>query len=107
MLQAECIFSQNAARIKHVVNRHMHFLSESFFCRRAFFVQNSLSQPGNILYSGNQALHEITVHGLYEMRINLYDFNGNKRFAKYSNVRVSNEKDGYRLRFSGFTGNTG
>eukprot|EP00105_Crassostrea_gigas_P012210 XP_011428133.1 PREDICTED: microfibril-associated glycoprotein 4 [Crassostrea gigas] len=56
---------------------------------------------------GNQILHEITVHGLYELRVNLEDFAGNKRFAKYSHFRFGNEADGYRLTLSGYTGNAG
>nr|XP_022343697.1 microfibril-associated glycoprotein 4-like [Crassostrea virginica]XP_022343706.1 microfibril-associated glycoprotein 4-like [Crassostrea virginica] len=56
---------------------------------------------------GNQVVHEITVHGLYELRINLEDFERNKRFAKYSHFRISNEADGYRLAVSGFAGNAG
>lgn len=43
---------------------------------------------------GNQILHEITVHELYELRVNLEDFDGNKRFAKYSHFRIGNEADG-------------
>ncbi|XP_052699741.1 microfibril-associated glycoprotein 4-like isoform X1 [Crassostrea angulata] len=56
---------------------------------------------------GNQILHEITVHRLYELRVNLEDFAGNKRFAKYSHFRIGNEADGYRLTLSGYTGNAG
>ncbi|XP_048735913.2 microfibril-associated glycoprotein 4-like [Ostrea edulis] len=56
---------------------------------------------------GNQALHEITVHGLYELRINFEDFEGNTRFAKYNYFRIGNEAGGYRLSFSGYIGNAG
>ncbi|XP_022334685.2 microfibril-associated glycoprotein 4-like [Crassostrea virginica] len=56
---------------------------------------------------GNQLVHEVTVHGLYELRVNLEDFEGNKRFAKYSHFRIGNEADGYRLTVSGYTGNAG
>lgn len=52
-------------------------------------------------------MHEITVHGLYELRVNLQDFEGNKRFAKYNHFRVGNEADGYRLTVSGYSGNAG
>ena len=52
-------------------------------------------------------MHEITLHGLYELRVNLGDFEGNKRFAKYSHFRIGNEADGYRLTVSGYTGNAG
>ena len=52
-------------------------------------------------------MHEVTVHGLYELRVNLEDFEGNKRFAKYSHFRIGNEADGYRLTVSGYTGNAG
>ena len=66
-------------------------------------------EPTRIInvFLGNQVVHEITVHGLYELRINLEDFEGNKRFAKYSHFRISNEADGYRLTVSGFAGNAG
>ena len=57
--------------------------------------------------AGNQIVHEITLHGLYELRVNLGDFEGNKRFAKYSHFRIGNEADGYRLTVSGYTGNAG
>ena len=52
-------------------------------------------------------MHEITVHGLYELRVNLEDIEGNKRFAKYSHFRIGNEADGYRLTVSGYAGNAG
>ncbi|XP_062571879.1 microfibril-associated glycoprotein 4-like [Saccostrea cucullata] len=56
---------------------------------------------------GNQILYEITNLGWYELRINLEDFDGKKRFAKYSHFKIGHEAQGYKLMISGYTGNAG
>ncbi|XP_061172007.1 angiopoietin-4-like [Saccostrea echinata] len=56
---------------------------------------------------GNQVLYEITNLGWYELRIDLEDFDGKRRFAKYSHFKISTESRGYRLAISGYTGNAG
>ena len=46
-------------------------------------------------------------HSRYELRIDLFDWEGEHRYAKYSSFNVANESDSYRVRFSGYTGNAG
>ena len=43
----------------------------------------------------------------YELRIDLEDFEGDKRHASYQNFRISSESDGYRLRAHSYTGDAG
>lgn len=50
---------------------------------------------------------EIIVYRLYELRVNLEDFVGNKRFVKYSYFWIGNEVDGYCLILFGYIGNVG
>lgn len=59
------------------------------------------------LVLGNQILYEIIVYGLYELRVNLEDFVGNKRFVKYSYFWIGNEVDGYCFILFGYMGNVG
>ncbi|KAK3089414.1 hypothetical protein FSP39_003455 [Pinctada imbricata] len=56
---------------------------------------------------GNEAIHEISAHGHYEIRFDLVDFDGTKAYAKYGTFRVENEANGYRLKTSGYSGNSG
>ena len=43
----------------------------------------------------------------YELRIDLFDWEGEHRYAKYSQFSVAPESDNYRLTVSGYTGNAG
>ncbi|XP_062606784.1 microfibril-associated glycoprotein 4-like [Saccostrea cucullata] len=56
---------------------------------------------------GLQALHEVTVHGQHELRVDLADFEGNTRYAKYSKFSISNESNGYQILLGGYTGTAG
>lgn len=56
---------------------------------------------------GNDFLYYITAQGNYSLRINLEDFDGNQRYAEYKNVRVTDEKDQYRLSFGAYVGTAG
>ena len=57
---------------------------------------------------GNEKLSQALNDGRqYELRINLFDWEGEHRYAKYSSFNVANESDSYRIRFSGYTGNAG
>ncbi|XP_030643737.1 fibrinogen-like protein 1 [Chanos chanos] len=56
---------------------------------------------------GNDPLHFLTTQGDYTLRINMEDFDGNKRFAEYRDVKVGDEKDDYELRLGEYTGNAG
>ena len=57
--------------------------------------------------SGNRLLHALTGARNYRLRIDLEDFEGNRRFAVYSQFAVGPESDGFRLTVSGYSGNAG
>ena len=44
---------------------------------------------------------------LYELRIDLEDFDGERRHATYQSFRISSESDKYRLRIGNYTGDAG
>ncbi len=46
---------------------------------------------------GNDRLSMLTNQDLYQLRVDLEDFEGQKRFALYDSVRIANEVDQYRL----------
>ena len=58
-------------------------------------------------YSGNEALHEMTSHGNYTLKIVLTDWAGVTKVAEYSIFRIGNERDGYRLTVGGYSGDAG
>ena len=43
----------------------------------------------------------------YELRIDMEDFDGEKRFALYQDFRISSEADGYRLHAANYSGTAG
>ena len=57
--------------------------------------------------SGNLALHAITSQGLYELRVQLEDWEGNATFAQYDYFKVGAYEDRYRLAVSGYSGTAG
>jgi hypothetical protein len=53
---------------------------------------------------GLEQLHRITTSGKYKLRIDLEDFEGNKKFAEYSSFNIGKEQDGFRLSIGAFSG---
>ncbi|XP_076804784.1 zonadhesin-like isoform X1 [Clavelina lepadiformis] len=56
---------------------------------------------------GLEILHRITTSSAQDLRVDLEDFNGNKRYAKYSTFRVGSSADNYRLSVRDYSGNAG
>ncbi|VDI74480.1 Hypothetical predicted protein [Mytilus galloprovincialis] len=56
---------------------------------------------------GNKKINELTSNGLYELRVDLTDFEGNGGFAKYSKFSVGNASTQYKLEVGGYSGNLG
>ncbi|XP_066293504.1 ficolin-1-like [Branchiostoma lanceolatum] len=56
---------------------------------------------------GNDNLHRLTAQDVYELRVDLEDFEGNTAFAKYNIFRVEDEVHKYRLTVSGYSGTAG
>ena len=58
------------------------------------------------LWYGLRALHCLTQHGKWELRIDFTFSNGTKSFMHYNHFSVGPATDNYRLNISGFTGIT-
>ncbi|XP_076088920.1 angiopoietin-related protein 7-like [Mytilus galloprovincialis] len=56
---------------------------------------------------GNMNLHRLTSRVNTEMRVDMKNFKGEKRYAKYSMFKVGNTASKYKLTVKGFTGNAG
>eukprot|EP00058_Branchiostoma_floridae_P008186 XP_002593674.1 hypothetical protein BRAFLDRAFT_108089 [Branchiostoma floridae] len=56
---------------------------------------------------GNDNLHRLTAQDVYELRVDLEDFEGNTAYAKYNIFRVEDEVHKYRLTVEGYSGTAG
>eukprot|EP00058_Branchiostoma_floridae_P007810 XP_002593298.1 hypothetical protein BRAFLDRAFT_83845 [Branchiostoma floridae] len=56
---------------------------------------------------GNDIIHFLTEQKDYRLRIDLEDFEGQRRFAEYNTFRVDDQEQNYRLEVSGYQGNAG
>ncbi|VDI08120.1 Hypothetical predicted protein, partial [Mytilus galloprovincialis] len=63
--------------------------------------------PNGEYWLGNNVIHEITVHNRHELRIDMGDFDGLTKYAKYSVFSVGDEKSEYELTVLGYSGNAG
>ena len=57
--------------------------------------------------SGNHRIYEIVQQGFYELRIDLEDFNNERRYAIYKRFYIGDESSGYRLNVEDYTGTSG
>ena len=53
-----------------------------------------------------ECLHQLTADGQYGLRVDFSDFDGNDYWAAYDSFSVGSEVDKYRLRISGYDGNS-
>ena len=53
---------------------------------------------------GNQALHAITSHMPFTLRIDLEDWSGEKRYSLYSNFSISSESNNFQITFQSYIG---
>ncbi|XP_041374682.1 microfibril-associated glycoprotein 4-like [Gigantopelta aegis] len=56
---------------------------------------------------GNEIIHQITSRAVYELRIELEDFEGNTRYAMYSTFSLGSEAENYTLHVGSYTGDAG
>lgn len=56
---------------------------------------------------GNDKIHRLTASQEMELRVDLEDFEGNKKYAIYQNVRVLDEGEKYRISFGAYSGTAG
>ncbi|KAI8772240.1 BgMsFReDn4 [Biomphalaria glabrata] len=57
-------------------------------------------------YLGNEMIHRLTANGTYELRIDI-DYKQGRFHAQYSRFSLSGESEGYKLQYSGYSGNAG
>ncbi|CAL4143542.1 unnamed protein product, partial [Meganyctiphanes norvegica] len=56
---------------------------------------------------GLNVIHELTFDSVHELHIELEDWGGNKRSAKYSHFSVGSAEENYKLKISGYSGDAG
>ena len=68
---------------------------------------NGCSQHNYLDVEGLDLLHELTSVKSYKLRIDMGDFDGNRRFAEYSSVNISSSATNYKLKVGTYTGTAG
>ena len=56
---------------------------------------------------GLDIIHYMTNHLNYSLRIEMEDWDGNRRYANYDHFQIKSELDGYQLSINGFSGDAG
>ena len=56
---------------------------------------------------GNDYLHRLTASASMVFRIDMEDYEGDRRFAKYTTFAVAGESDNYRVTIDGYRGTGG
>ena len=78
------------------------------FTHRWAEYKNGFGNLSDSFWWGNDKLAQALNDGRrYELRIDLFDWEGEHRYTKYSHFYVALESDNYRIRLSGYTGNAG
>ena len=85
---------------QHRSNGHINFYRAWKDYKKGF------GSLGGEFWLGLDHIHRITASGKYKLRIDLEDFDGNKKHAEYSSFRVGNEHDNYRLNIGSYSGKT-
>ena len=67
---------------------------------------HSLTHSLTIL-TGNEVMHEITTHSSHELRIDMEDFEGHSKYAKYSVFSVGDEASEFELTVKIYSGDAG
>jgi len=58
-------------------------------------------------YIGNENIYMLTNNQEHDLRVELEDFEGNKRYAEYSTFKLHSELDLYKLEIGGYQGTAG
>ncbi|RZF47082.1 hypothetical protein LSTR_LSTR004482 [Laodelphax striatellus] len=69
--------------------------------------KNGFGDPGKEFWMGNENIYMLTNNEDYMLRIELEDFEGNKRYAQYSHFKIYSEAEYYKLEIDGYEGNAG
>ncbi|XP_077974233.1 uncharacterized protein LOC120348181 isoform X1 [Styela clava] len=96
-----CIFDESNAWT--VIQRRMDGSVD--FYRGWEDYKNGFGNPDGELWLGLDKLHKMTSRKSYSLRIDLLNWEGEKRNAGYSTFRIGDEDSNYRLTVSGYSGN--
>ncbi|XP_071128111.1 fibrinogen-like protein A [Mytilus edulis] len=69
--------------------------------------ENGFGDLNREFWLGNKYLYQLTSNGKTEMRVQMENFKGQKRYAKYSSFKVGDAGSKYKLTIGGFSGNAG
>ncbi|XP_011309863.1 angiopoietin-related protein 2 [Fopius arisanus] len=69
--------------------------------------KNGFGDPAREFWLGNENIYMLTNNEDYSLRVELEDFEGNKRYAQYSHFKIYSEGDYYKLEIDGYEGNAG
>ncbi|XP_063701220.1 angiopoietin-2 [Culicoides brevitarsis] len=69
--------------------------------------KNGFGDPAKEFWLGNENIYMLTNNEDYSLRLELEDFEGNKRYAQYSHFKIHSEADYYKLEIDGYEGNAG
>ncbi|XP_034140434.1 uncharacterized protein LOC117591328 isoform X2 [Drosophila guanche] len=69
--------------------------------------KNGFGEPSKEFWLGNENIYMLTNNEEYTLRVELEDFEGNKRYAQYSHFKIHSEADYYKLEIDGYEGNAG
>ncbi|XP_071145026.1 fibrinogen gamma-B chain-like [Mytilus edulis] len=69
--------------------------------------ENGFGDLNGEFWLGNKMIALLTSIGTHELRINLEDWDENKRYANFKNFKIDGASDKYRLHISGYSGDAG
>ncbi|XP_071146606.1 fibrinogen-like protein 1 isoform X1 [Mytilus edulis] len=69
--------------------------------------ENGFGDLNREFWLGNRNIALLTSIGTHELKINLEDWDGSKRYANFKNFKIDGASDKYRLNISGYSGNAG
>ncbi|KAF7286088.1 hypothetical protein GWI33_008035 [Rhynchophorus ferrugineus] len=69
--------------------------------------KNGFGDPSKEFWLGNENIYMLTNNEEYALRVELEDFEGNKRYAQYSHFKIYSEGEYYKLEIDGYEGNAG
>ncbi|CAB3364053.1 Hypothetical predicted protein [Cloeon dipterum] len=69
--------------------------------------KNGFGDPSKEFWLGNENIYMLTNNEEYMLRVELEDFEGNKRYAQYSHFKIYSEGEYYKLEIDGYEGNGG
>ncbi|VDI51267.1 Hypothetical predicted protein [Mytilus galloprovincialis] len=88
-----------------VIQRRMN--GKTTFYRDWYSYKRGFGDQCEEFWLGNDHLHQLTSQGKYKLRIDLKDFENNRKYALYEKFSVGRESSGYVLDVGGYSGDAG